>query len=55
MNQMNMITGMEGFTLRLWTGVLGMPAEEVQRTLTQVVKDLQDPKLHAYLHVYVDV
>lgn len=39
--------GLEGFTLRLFTTVLGWKAEEVQVLLANVRKDIRDPKIHA--------
>ncbi|KAI4196717.1 MAG: hypothetical protein LQ350_006363 [Teloschistes chrysophthalmus] len=39
--------GLEAFTLRLFTQVLGWQQEEVQVLLANVRKDLRDPKIHA--------
>ena len=39
--------GLEAFTLRLFTQVLGWKAEEVQVLLANVRKDIRDPKIHA--------
>ena len=50
---MNILPGVEGFTLRLWTGVLGVPQEEVMATIEKVKQDLVNPKVHTYLPVYV--
>ena len=51
LTQINMLTGVEGFTLRLWTGVMGIPLEEVHKAIANVKKDLQNPKIHTYLPV----
>lgn len=45
---MNMLTGIEGFTLRLWTGVMGISFEEVVVTLAKVKKD---PKIPRFTHI----
>lgn len=39
--------GIEGFTLRLFTQILGWKSEEVQVLLANVRKDLRDPRIHA--------
>ena len=39
--------GLEAFTLRLFTTVLGWQLEEVQVLLANVRKDIRDPKIHA--------
>ncbi|KAL6722045.1 hypothetical protein ACLMJK_001150 [Lecanora helva] len=39
--------GLEAFSLRLFTQMLGWKAEEVQVMLAKVRKDLRDPKIHA--------
>lgn len=44
----NFLVGLEGFTLRLWTGVLGMSYEEVLVFLAGVRKDVTNPKIHSY-------
>lgn len=41
----NFLTGLEAFTLRLWTGVLGMSYEEVVAYLEDVKKDIVNPKI----------
>lgn len=48
LNMINFLTGIEGFTLRLWTGILGMRYEQVMADLVQVKKDIMNPKIHAY-------
>ena len=39
--------GLEAFTLRLFTTVLGWQVEEVQVLLANVRKDIRDPRIHA--------
>ncbi|KAL9630712.1 MAG: hypothetical protein Q9164_006282 [Protoblastenia rupestris] len=39
--------GLEAFTLRLFTQMLGWKTEEVQVLLANVRKDIRDPKIHA--------
>ncbi|KAL9101207.1 MAG: hypothetical protein Q9163_003509 [Psora crenata] len=39
--------GLEGFTLRLFTQMLGWNVEEVQVLLANVRKDIRNPKIHA--------
>ena len=39
--------GLEAFTLRLFTTVLGWQLEEVQVLLANVRKDIRDPRIHA--------
>lgn len=41
--------GLEGFTMRLFTQLLGWKAEEVQVLLAKVRKDLRDPKIHSQI------
>ena len=48
MTMMNMLTGLEGFTLRLWCGAFGYTPEKVSEDLLAVRKDIQNPKIHAY-------
>lgn len=45
---LNTLIGIEAFTLRLWTGVLGMSYEQVQVDLAAIRKECKDPKIHAY-------
>jgi SAM-dependent methyltransferase len=47
-NQVNMLEGLDGFTVRLWTMALGMTPEEIQVFLVQVRKDLRDRRIHSY-------
>ena len=39
--------GLEAFSLRLFTSVLGWSAEDVQVLLANVRKDIRNPKIHA--------
>lgn len=43
--------GLEGFTLRLFTKVLGWQIEEVQVLLAAVRKDMKNPKIHVYMNL----
>jgi hypothetical protein len=45
----NLGPGLEGFSLGLFTRVLGWKKEEVEVFLTKVRKDMNDKKTHAYL------
>ena len=45
--------GLEGFTLRLFTQILGWKKEEVQVLLANVRKDLRNPRIHAQFDLYV--
>ncbi|KAK5053182.1 hypothetical protein LTR84_002156 [Exophiala bonariae] len=47
-NMHNMLDGLDGFTVRLWTMALGMTPEEIQAFLVPVRKDLRDTKIHSY-------
>lgn len=47
-NMVNMLEGLDGFTVRLWTSTLGMTPEEIQVFLVQVRKDLRDTRIHSY-------
>ncbi|ETN39249.1 uncharacterized protein HMPREF1541_05472 [Cyphellophora europaea CBS 101466] len=48
MHGVNFLAGLEGFTLRLWTGVLGLSLEETQVALVNVRKDVKNPRIHLY-------
>ncbi|KIX08763.1 uncharacterized protein Z518_03420 [Rhinocladiella mackenziei CBS 650.93] len=52
-NMINMLDGLDGFTVRLWTTALGMTPEEIQLFLVQVRKDLKNTKIHSYWPIYV--
>ncbi|KAL8859958.1 MAG: hypothetical protein Q9178_003507 [Gyalolechia marmorata] len=45
--------GLEAFTLRLFTQILGWKSEEVQVLLANVRKDLRNPKIHAQFDFFV--
>lgn len=47
-NLMNMLEGLEGYSLALLTRAHGISNEEVQVFLAQVRKDMKDPKIHSY-------
>ena len=47
-NLINMLDGLEGFTVRLWTMALGMEMEEIEVILAAVRKDLVDKRIHSY-------
>jgi SAM-dependent methyltransferase len=49
---LNFYTGLEGITLRLWTGALGISYEETLATLANVRKDITNPKIHCYWLIY---
>lgn len=48
----NTLAGLEAFTLRLWTGVLGLTSEQVQTDLAQLRKDFANPRIHTYWPLY---
>ncbi|USW48333.1 Putative S-adenosyl-L-methionine-dependent methyltransferase [Septoria linicola] len=52
MTKVNFLSGLEGFTLRLWTGVLGMSQAEVLVFLASVRKDISNSRIHSYWPVY---
>jgi len=52
-NMVNMLKGLDGFTVRLFTTALGMTTEEIQVSLVQVRKDLRDTRIHSYWPIYV--
>ena len=43
-----MLDGLEGFTWRLFMGVLGWSKEEIEILLAGVRRDMQDKKIHTY-------
>lgn len=47
-NLINMIEGLEGYTVRPFTKVLGMSMEEVELLMMEVRKELHDKKMHSY-------
>ena len=44
----NTLDGLHGFSARLFTGVLGMSAEDVEALLVKVRKDIVDRSIHSY-------
>ncbi|KAK1987221.1 methyltransferase domain-containing protein [Colletotrichum cereale] len=52
-NLMQMLDGLEGFTLRLFTSVLGWTKEEVFVLLAQVRQELKSRAFHAYFDFHV--
>lgn len=44
----NFLVRLEGFTLRIWTGVLGAQVGEVHEYLDKVRADIQNPDIHSY-------
>ena len=44
---MNMLEGIEAFTLRLWTQQLGWSIERIQLFLTEVRKDIMNRNIHS--------
>ena len=50
---MQIMEGLEAFTLRLFTKILGWDVQEVQVLLAMVRKDLRNPKIHAQFDLYV--
>ena len=50
---MNALSGIDGFSLRLWNGVLGIPYDQCLVELAAVKKDMANPKIHSYWPMYV--
>ncbi|KAK1999914.1 S-adenosyl-L-methionine-dependent methyltransferase [Colletotrichum falcatum] len=48
-NLMQILDGMEGFAMRLFTGVLGMTKEEVLVLLAEVRRELKSKAFHSYI------
>lgn len=44
--------GVDGFTLRLWNGVLGISYEHRVADLARIEKEISNPKIHTYLAMY---
>jgi hypothetical protein len=51
--QMEIETGIEGWSIAMFTRVLGMSYEEVQLYLAEVRRDWRDKRVHAYTRVGV--
>lgn len=43
--------GLEGLTMRLYTGVLGWKEEEIMTLLANVRRDLKNPRIHAMFNL----
>lgn len=52
MQMENILDGLHGFSIGLFTKMLGMAAEEVELMLMEVRKDLRNTKIHFYYIVY---
>lgn len=53
LNLIDMLDGLEGFTFRLWTTVLGWSVEETESFLVCVRRDVQNRNIHAYWRTHV--
>ena len=47
-HMINTLDGLQGFTMRSFTGILGMKPENVEVLLVQVRKDIRNRKIHSY-------
>lgn len=47
-NLINMVEGLEGYTVRPFTKIMGMSIEEVELMMMEVRKDLHNKKMHTY-------
>lgn len=54
-NLVQIEAGLEAFSLRLFTQLLGWTTEDVQTLLANVRKDLRNPKIHAQFDLYVNI
>ena len=54
-NLVQIEAGLEAFSLRLFTQLLGWTTEDVQTLLANVRKDLRNPKIHAQFDLYVNM
>ncbi|KAH6874267.1 S-adenosyl-L-methionine-dependent methyltransferase [Thelonectria olida] len=52
-NLENVMPSLEGFSMALFTRVLGWSRQEVEVFLVKVRKELKDPKIHGYWPIYV--
>ncbi|KAH6632603.1 S-adenosyl-L-methionine-dependent methyltransferase [Chaetomium tenue] len=52
-NLMQVLNGLDGLSMRLYTGVLGWSEAEVWALLERVRRDLADPKVHALFDFHV--
>lgn len=46
-----MLDGLEGFTFRLFMGVLGWSREEIEVLLDGVRRDMENKKIHTYMRM----
>jgi hypothetical protein len=46
-NMRQVLNGLEGLSMRLYTGVLGWKEEDIRGLLGRVRRDLADPRVHA--------
>lgn len=49
----NMVDGIEGLTMRLFSKALGMPVDEIQVLLMNVRKEAKNSKIHSYYPFYI--
>ncbi|KAK5948137.1 hypothetical protein OHC33_010790 [Knufia fluminis] len=49
----NMVDGVEGLTMRLFSKALGMPVEEIQMLLMNVRKEAKNSRIHSYYPFYI--
>ncbi|KAI9723231.1 MAG: hypothetical protein M1812_001113 [Candelaria pacifica] len=52
-NYLQIMEGLEAFTFALFTRQLGYSHEEVQKICSDIRKEMKDPKMHAFFHLYV--
>lgn len=52
-NLINMLDGLHGFSIALFTRVLGMSVKEVEDFLVDVRRDVEDRSIHSYWPIYV--
>ncbi|EDN04566.1 predicted protein [Histoplasma mississippiense (nom. inval.)] len=52
-NLLQVIEGMEGFSMALFSRVLGWSPDAIQAFVAEVVKDLRNPKMHAQFDLYI--
>ncbi|EEH50193.2 uncharacterized protein PADG_06272 [Paracoccidioides brasiliensis Pb18] len=52
-NLIQIIEGMEGFSMALFSRVLGWSPDAIQAFVSDVVEDLRNPKMHALFDLYI--
>ncbi|KAI4140680.1 MAG: hypothetical protein L6R39_005688 [Caloplaca ligustica] len=52
-NYLQIMEGLEGFTLALFTRHLGYSQKEVEAICAQIRKEIKDPKMHSMFHLHV--